>query len=207
MKNPNFRIGMTSVEALVEIIRANLNRSSGLWGEFVSFYTYVPKGNTRDRKVNTLSQLLFHDPSEPTDVIRGRGITVDSLNEKIGLLQKDSVLAILSAMRISPSYTYHIVPMMDFHCPTGLESLSRIEQFLKVIRQKEGVILDSGRSYHYYGVNLMDGKEWLDFLGDCLLSGLVDVRHVGHRLKDRCGILRISACPLRPKIPTVVSIL
>ena len=67
--------------------------------------------------------------------------------------------------------------------------------------------MSSGRSYHYYGASLMNEAEWSNFLGDCLLSGLVEARYVAHRYKDRCGILRLSACPLRPKIPTVVSVI
>jgi hypothetical protein len=215
LEKPNFRIGMTSIEALVEIIRVNLKRGSpGFEGEFIWFYTYAPRKNTRDKKANSLSRLIFHDFSKSALIgCKSEDITVDSLNRWIGLLEEGSVLGIISdiniAFNLAEWYSprrYHI-PMMDFRCPKGLENLSRIKELLKAIGEEEGLILDSGRSYHYYGINPMSEKEWLAFLGSCLLSGLVDERYIGHRLKDRCGILRISACPLRPKIPTVVSIL
>ncbi|PIR01729.1 MAG: hypothetical protein COY73_03615 [Candidatus Nealsonbacteria bacterium CG_4_10_14_0_8_um_filter_37_14] len=96
---------------------------------------------------------------------------------------------------------------MDFSCNESTESVGKIEWFLKEIGHQSGAILASGRSYHYYGAGLLDEMGWLEFLGKCLLSGLVDERYIGHRLLDHCGILRLSACPLRPKIPTVVSIL
>jgi len=53
----------------------------------------------------------------------------------------------------------------------------------------------------------MNERERETFLGDCLLSGLADSRYVGHREKDGYGILRLSACEMRPRLPKVVSIL
>ncbi len=211
MASPNFRIGMTSAEALFEIIRVNLKEPLFLRGEFIWFHDYTPPKNTRDRKVNSLSQLLFHDYSKLNVAgVHGQDITLDWLNACTRHLEKDSAFGVISEVRIAFSFTdyrpYHI-PMMDFNCPKNSENLSRIEEFLRTIWQEEGVILDSGRSYHYYGVNLMDEKEWLDFLGSCLLSELADKRYIGHRIKDHCGILRISTGPRQPKIPTVVSIL
>ncbi len=212
MKKPNFEIGMTSVEALVEIIRVNLKRgSSGFKNEFIWFHTYAPRKNTLDKRTNSLPRLLFHDFSKSSRTgIKSESITVNSLNRWINLLDKDKVLGIISELKISYSFTeiypYHI-PMMDFRCPKSPENLLRTKELLRTIGQKEGVILDSGRSYHYYGINLLDERHWWGFLENCLSSKLADKRYIEHRFKDRCSILRISACLLRPKIPTVVSIL
>lgn len=215
MKNPNFKIGMTSVEALVEIIRVNLERESpGFNGGFIWFYQYTPSKNTQDKKINSLSRLIFHDFSK--SMLTGEkseDITVDSLNRWIGFLEGGSVLGVISEIKIARSFEeyysshFHHIPMMDFRCQKSRENLSRIKKLLETIGEKEGVILDSGRSYHYLGVNPISEKDWLIFLGKCMLSELVDQRYIGHRLIDLCGILRISACALRPKVPTVVSIL
>ena len=214
MENPNFRIGMTSVEVLVEIIRVNLKRGySGFNGNFIWFYKYIPRGNTKDKKSNSLSQLIFHDFSKSMLVgEKSENITVDNLNRWIRLLDEGEVLGIISDIKIARSFEeyysahFHHIPMMDFRCPKSPKNLARIKGLLRTIGEKEGVILDSGRSYHYFGINPLSEKGWLMFLGKCLLSELVDSRYIGHRLIDHCGILRISACPLRPKIPTVVSI-
>ena len=177
-------------------------------------------------KNKSLLRPSFHDFSKSSRAgVKSELITVDYLNRWINLLEKNEALGIISELKISYSFTeiypYHI-PMMDFRCPKSLENLLHIKELLRTIGQEEGVILDSGRSYHYYGVNLMDEKEWLNFLANCFLSGLADERYIGHRLKelnladkryidhrfkDRCSILRLSASPLRPKIPTVVVIL
>ena len=206
---------MTAVEALVEIIRVNLKRgSSGFKGEFVWFYAYAPRKNTQDKETNSLSRLMFHDFSKSMMAgVKSEFITVDYLRRWIRFLEKGSVLGIISEIKAARSFEeyysshYYHIPMMDFRCPKGPKNLLRIKKLLRVNGEEEGVILDSGRSYHYYGLNLMSEKGWLRFLGSCLLSKLVDERYMGHRLIDRCGILRLSACPLRPGIPEVVVVL
>lgn len=205
---------MTSVEVLAEIIKVNLERGSSGFDTFIWFYTYRPRENTQDKKSKSLSRLIFHDFSKSLlSGEKSEDITVDGLNHWIRLLNEGEVLAIISDVKIARSYEeyysahFHHIPMMDFRCPQSPKNLALIKGLLRAIGEKEGVILDSGRSYHYLGVDPLDEKDWLMFLGKCLLSGLVDERYVGHRLIDRCGILRISACPLRPKIPTVVAIL
>ncbi len=215
MNHPNFRIGMTSVEAIVEIIRINLKRErSGFKGNFIWFYAYKPKENVRDKKVNSLSRLLFHDFSRSGLVgIKSEYITADRLNYWIRLLDKGEGLGVISDIKIARSFEehysahFHHIPMMDFRCPKSPGNLARVKRLLKVIGEEEGVILDSGRSYHYFGVNPLTEKDRLMFLGKCLLSELVDQRYVGHRLLDGCSILRISASPKRRKTPTVVAIL
>lgn len=204
---PVFRIGMTAAEVVAEIVRVNPEIAK------LSFYVYAPKYNVKElheskRQDLVFPGLFFHDPTRETLRRNRDGITVADLKEIIrtlGIGREDSVIGVLSKTRIKRKI-FH-VPMMDFSLPERPQNLQKIECLLKMIGQKNGVILSSGRSYHYYGLNLMSETEWFDFLGDCLLSGLVDTRYIAHRCKDRCGILRISACPLRPKIPSVVSVI
>lgn len=196
------KIGMTAVEVLVKILE-NYPEI-----ETVSFYVYKPHLNAGEAsEIPTTERLLFHDsPSDVVDVSR-EDITVENLNHSISHLSRNETLAVLSSVKKGDEL-YHI-PMMDFSCQESPEGLAKIETFLKEIRYENCAILTSGRSYHFYGFCLINEKDWLRFLGDCLLSGLVEARYIGHRLRDSntMGILRLSACPLRPKVPTVVSIL
>lgn len=211
---PNFRIGMTAVEVVVEIVRTKsfINK--------LAFYIYNPHYTIEEIRRNTRKKNLFvhnlvhHDPSVETVILKRDEITADNLERIIKSLKEDSVLGVLSKV-----YTPEIewrrepiphIPMIDFICRESPRNLAKVEQFLRLIGQEKGVILASGRSYHYYGTdNCMQVDAWLNFLGDCGLSELVDSRYIFHRLKDenQRGILRLSACPLRPIIPTVVSIL
>ena len=75
------------------------------------------------------------------------------------------------------------------------------------IGQTHGVLLNSGKSFHYYGHTLLGQRQWREFLGrSLLLSELVDTRYIGHALiNDECR-LRLSTTRLNPFIPTVVDV-
>lgn len=97
--------------------------------------------------------------------------------------------------------------MMDFNCKISSDNLKKIKKFLKRIGQK-GIVLISGKSYHYYGIKLLSEKDYFIFLGKCLLfSGYADSRFIGHRLIDSYTSLRISKDIKHPKVPKVVAIL
>jgi hypothetical protein len=200
---------MTAPEVVIEIVKAN----PGI--EFLSFHVYTPhEGIKESSSPPSLSRLLYHDPSRGGRMIKVKRseIVAGNLGGILPLFKEDAV-GVLSKVRSASRYgfgkqNFHI-PLMDFSCEDSPENLEKVKEFLSEAGQKRGVILLSGRSYHYYGVDLMSEKEWLNFLGKCLLfTGFTDERYIGHRLLDRCGILRISARGgLHSKVPTVVSIL
>lgn len=199
MENPNFRIGMTAIEVVVELVRVQSEITH------LSFDIYTPSRNIREmQQAPGIDHLLRHCPSKPCFLWRRDYITTERLSNT--RLKENEVLALRSDVLIESSGSFNVfhIPMMDF---ADWQSLHEIEDFFRAINRANGVILSSGRSYHYYGLGLLDEWQWQNFLGDCLLSELADKRYVGHQFKDRCCVLRLSACPLRPEIPTVVSIL
>src|SRR5213075_183801 len=67
------------------------------------------------------------------------------------------------------------IPMMDFRCTPSASNLDRIQRALRALGQSAGAVLASGRSYHFYGFQLLPPNEWSDFLARCLLlAPLVD---------------------------------
>lgn len=95
--------------------------------------------------------------------------------------------------------------MIDFRVPPGDYGLAAVREAVARMGIKRGAILDSGRSYHFYGFDLLTQKQWWEFMAQCLLLGpLTDVRYIGHRLLEGMGILRLTATPLKPKAPVVV---
>jgi hypothetical protein len=199
---------MEAVEVIKEIVRVNPRI------KFLNFYVFPVKPHDNiSKRINeetvSMPERLFHPADKKEEIRLGREeITAEVLQEIIHSLQNVSSILVLGALSEVEIHgkTFHI-PMMDFDCSNSEKSIEEIKQFLQYIGQKEGVILFSGMSFHYYGTNLLDEKGLWNFLGDCLLSGLTGQRYVGHRLKEQRLILRISACPLRPQIPTVVSII
>ena len=196
-----FKQGMTALEVVEKIVATNLEIPH------LSFDVLKPTYNVKETSKTlspSLARLLYHNASSETIRLTRIEITAEYLQEIISLLKRNSVLAVISKVRVGKK-NFHI-PMMDFQDEALINNLPKIERFLRVIGQ-QGVILFSGRGYHFYGFRLMEERVWRNFMGDCGLSGLADSRYIFHRLKDDCGTLRLSAYPLRPKTPTVVSVL
>jgi hypothetical protein len=96
--------------------------------------------------------------------------------------------------------------MMDFMCVPSSTNLELLAHLLGDLHQGRGCLLDSGRSYHYYGFRLLSGTEWQMFLGKSLLmSGFADDRYIGHQLVDGHCVLRLSSGKLKSCVPTVVA--
>jgi hypothetical protein len=127
--------------------------------------------------------------------------------ERANSLPNNKVLALCSNCRFLDRSVGHI-PMMDFRCPPSVKNLDRVTIALKQIGQKRGAILETGKSYHFYGFDVLDEKQWTQFLAKCLLlSPLVDTRYIAHRLQIGTCVLRLTSCVQKPKVPVVVRIL
>ncbi len=98
--------------------------------------------------------------------------------------------------------------MMDFRWVPSSKALDGILSALRTAGVRTGAILESGRSYHFYGFDLLDQGDWLQFMGKCLLiAPLTDSRYIAHRLIDGACALRITPDKNHPKVPTVAAFL
>ncbi len=61
------------------------------------------------------------------------------------------------------------MPMMDSLCRPSKRNQDLLTHLLRGVGQTRGFVLDSGRSYHYYGVEILSEGAWRRFLGKCLL--------------------------------------
>lgn len=122
-------------------------------------------------------------------------------------LGENQVWSIISKVQCSSGKTKHL-PMMNFHLEK--DSSRDIKQILKYIYgDHKGVLLDSGRFFHYYGDFLLDEKEWIQFMAEFLMPTiLVSPRYIGHRLYEgHCALRLTTDGKYKPKIPEVVEIL
>lgn len=208
MKNTKaiFSLGMTASEVVSKIVEANPCIGTLL------FKAYIPTKNLEEGSViqiqASLAKMIHHNLPEKEEKIwlQRKEITSEHLSQIIKRLGQKRVLAVTSNLKLSNTKKKFHIPMMDFSCEVSSGALKRIQEFLRKIKQR-GVVLYSGRSYHYYGSELLSERDWLVFLGNCLLfSGYADSRYVGHRLIDGYTSLRISKGKIRPKVPKVVAI-
>jgi hypothetical protein len=150
---------------------------------------------------------LLHEPNPTTvsyalsaeSVVEG-AVTVLSQ----GAVGEDSV-AVCSRVRLASGVEAHI-PMLDFRCPVSEANTKAIMSMLRLLGERTGLVVASGRSYHYYGVALYNHCQWIEFMAKALLlSPITDGRFIAHRVVDGQCRLRIYS-PSRP-IPVVVGVL
>ncbi len=98
---------------------------------------------------------------------------------------------------------FHI-PLLDLDIPVEENGAASAEEVFVNLGIRSGVVLDSGKSYHAWGLDLLPDKDWHDFMYRALLLDRIDRRWVGHRLIDGQANLRISE--KRGKVPTVVHV-
>lgn len=158
--------------------------------------------------LRAMHHALVHDKSGEREVpLRRDELTAGRMDALIAGLDPGFVLALNSLVTRANGSVAHI-PMIDFRCAPSDEFLTIVRHALGQVGQKRGVLLNSGRSFHFYGLELLDTDDWRGFLGRCLLlAPLVDVRYVAHRLIDGYCRLRISASEKKPTIPVVVGVL
>jgi len=105
---------------------------------------------------------------------------------------KTHFLALRSGCQMEDGQVMHI-PMLDFRIDATSNNTTVISAGLRAAGAGSGVILNSGRSYHFYGFSLLSEKELLEFAHRCLLLiPFVDARYLGHCLLDREFGIRVS---------------
>jgi hypothetical protein len=161
------------------------------------------------------SQLFVHEAlkHEAKDEANDRfQLTVEELErgglrDRVRNLSDDEVIALYSKCLLDDGSVMHI-PMMDFRALPNQQTLSVIKTALEEIKQYHGVVLESGRSYHFYGLRLLGENDWMNFMLKCLLlAPFTDARYITHRLLERVGSLRITAGKtFKPNVPTIVDV-
>ena len=149
-----------------------------------------------------VAEWLRHSEFRPEDflTIPTEQFSRNRLNAELEQARRaERMIAICSTCRQTDGVTRHI-PLMDFRCrPTP----ARRQLLTEALRgfNLPGLVLESGGSYHLYGLRLLGEDDWRHFVARCLLLGdLADWRYVGHVLLRQMCSLRIHGNS-EPKIP------
>ena len=131
--------------------------------------------------------------------------TPDELLKIADSLPADRALAVTSKVYLADERKLHM-PLIDFQCEPSPKNLRNVKRRMHGMDDAGGFILETARSYHYYGMSLLTDDQWLDFVGQCLLQEpdvnmrpYIDIRYLGHRLREGWGSLRISRDSLSGK--------
>lgn len=203
----DFRIGMDVYEIISGIVK-NTEIFS------ISIVVYPPSQNWSERSSkNSIKNTQRHIPGEHLLEVSTNEISPSLLSSLKSKTEEEEAIGLLSRVSIllnSPgSFRELHIPMIDFSCRISARNQKMIKQSMKEVGEEKGAILESGRSYHYYGLSLMTEEDWHRFLGKCLLlpDNIIDSRYIGHSLLEGCCCLRISTTNLRDKIPRTVAVL
>lgn len=84
------------------------------------------------------------------------------------------------------------LPLLDFSLQASPDHDQWILGTLRLLGIP-GMLVNSGKSYHFYGSRLQTDSEWREFLGKALLfGGIVDRRWAAHQLIEGRSALRIG---------------
>ena len=131
--------------------------------------------------------------------------TAGRLRMHWGVSPARDYLAVLSTVECADGTRAHI-PLLDFHIPPSDHGLDVVRSALKHAKAGNGYILMSGKSYHFYGDDLLDERALLRLLGRCLLfAPVIDRAWVAHQILELSCALRISPKASGGDPPRVVS--
>ena len=101
-------------------------------------------------------------------------------------------LSVLSEVVLTDGSTRHLA-LMDFHTRLAVSALGAVTEVCRRIFGGGFVLLESGESYHAYGLDLLPANGFAEFLGSALLfAPIIDRAYIAHQLiEGRCA-LRVS---------------
>lgn len=95
---------------------------------------------------------------------------------------------------------FHI-PLLDMDIPVDESGGVSVLEVFTNLGVKSGAVVDSGKSYHGWGLELLTEDNWRRFLARALLLDRIDRRWIGHRLQDDQANIRVSEKrKLTPKV-------
>lgn len=153
-------------------------------------------------------KMLFHDTTEPSRLVPLKPGTVPTwLSQTLASIPPTEGISIASKCVTTHKEIRHI-PLMDFACPPTPAYEQFIVDALQHIGYKKGILVRSGKSFHFYGLELISTEQWQQFMSyNILLSPFTDVRYIGHRLISGYSLLRIEKTQIKPTTPTIVRLL
>lgn len=200
-------LGITTLE----IGRVIVDKTPQIQKVHLRYYYYVPeKPSGEEEKTHIVDRQTFLHTTEVENLI---GILEPGWNIAFDSQVEDQEGKILQ------------LPMLDLALRKSPENLERTKQRLKKIivpNFGEGFILETNKSYHFFGERPMSQENWYKFLGLSLLTSIVtvtpddqpnihemvaDYRYIGHSLIRNSTGLRITTNGTKVFMPRVVAVI
>lgn len=143
--------------------------------------------DTRFNNFDFFNEIKFHNSPEHTYSISKIAVSEFLLKHQ----KSDKYLTFSSEVILLDGSVKHF-PLFDFHIPVSDKNEAICEAVLGALGLK-GFLLNSGKSYHFYGINLIDEPSLINLLSRSLLfAPIIDRSWIAHQLIERKCSLRIS---------------
>lgn len=143
-----------------------------------------------------LSEIFYHQPNRDFAYVDRNDL------EEFLATKKTTPQAINSKVLMIDGSSKHI-PLLDFKVPSK-QGHDKLVADCVLTMGLRGYVLDSGRSYHFIGSNLISESELFDLLAKfILLDPISDKVWAAHQIIERSASLRVSE--VRGHAPLVVS--
>lgn len=166
--NPEILKGQTAIEAIKSLILPNPEIAK------VKFITYQPLNHARPTRLGSDTETRKYFWLTKAEIASGElKRTAQNLprEEVLGLAGYASLGEIVSPPQPELSFGsgesyYGLFPMIDYECPPSPENQAQIKKDLtERLKEKFGIIINTGNSYHYIGGCLM--TDYLDAVAFC----------------------------------------
>jgi hypothetical protein len=149
-----------------------------------------------------LAAALFHRPlGDAVAVLDVEKLTPLAVGRLIRTAAAEESVVLSSVVATSPSARH--MCMLDFAVPPSTEGLELARETASSLRLN-GMLVNSGRSYHFYGDRLLNTSKWRELLlRASLLAPIVDGRWITHQLLQGYAGLRVSPHPSLGSPPVV----
>jgi hypothetical protein len=187
--------GQTAANDL--LLRArNLRRSKGLpfWDAIV--LEVIAEGSIDDW---LLEGLLFHqEPIGNALEISRDNIKTDGIVTLVERARVSYPWALLSEVICANGMRKHL-PMLDFRCEISHLNLQSVTTIAHRLLSCPWTVIESERSYHLVGADLLTFRDLAAFFGRALLLGpIVDRHYIAHQLLNGGAALRIISDSTKP---------
>lgn len=147
--------------------------------------------------------LLFHqEPVGAPLAISRKEIQTEGILKAVERAGVPYPWAVLSEVAYDHGGRKHI-PMLDFRCEISPSNLRSVENIATRLMDSPWALIESERSYHLIGAQLLSFEGLAAFYGRALLLGpIVDRHYIAHQLVNGHAALRVTVAPGRRGLTT-----
>lgn len=180
-------------------------RNHRLGGSFTE--AFLAEADLNDDLSSALDLVDFHQRfnDAPFSVTIPRSdFTAEAISDLEDETPPGQILVLTSRVRTADGVRH--IPLLDFKISAKPRNLDAVK-FVSG-RLGGGLLVNSGNSYHLYGLKLLSNDDLYDWLLHAqLFSRCVDTRWVTHQLIERCAALRLSRGGGRNVYPTPIGVI